>query len=96
MAYYANDEEQYEELQKMPLEHQMEERLVEAQGHHVQDSAWGPELGSVETQVNLANQTLAYVRGAVQQALRMWKETYHHAWAATLSEEAQCIKLYRM
>ncbi|KAJ1167313.1 hypothetical protein NDU88_007705 [Pleurodeles waltl] len=38
MAYYANDEEQCEELQEMPLEHQMEERLVEALGHHVQDS----------------------------------------------------------
>ncbi|KAJ1181192.1 hypothetical protein NDU88_006402 [Pleurodeles waltl] len=38
MAYYANDEEQYEELQEMPLEHQMEERFVEALGHHVQDS----------------------------------------------------------
>ncbi|KAJ1211951.1 hypothetical protein NDU88_007299 [Pleurodeles waltl] len=38
MAYYANDEEQYQELQEMPIEHQMEERLVEALGHHVQDS----------------------------------------------------------
>ncbi|KAJ1184984.1 hypothetical protein NDU88_001780 [Pleurodeles waltl] len=38
MAYYANEEEQYQELQEMPLEHQMEERLVEALGHHVQDS----------------------------------------------------------
>ncbi|KAJ1084073.1 hypothetical protein NDU88_004227 [Pleurodeles waltl] len=38
MAYYANDDEQYDELQEMPAEHQMEERLVEALGHHVQDS----------------------------------------------------------
>ncbi|KAJ1131628.1 hypothetical protein NDU88_009963 [Pleurodeles waltl] len=38
MVYYANDNEQYQELQKMPLEHQMEERLVVALGHHVQDS----------------------------------------------------------
>ncbi|KAJ1128513.1 hypothetical protein NDU88_006891 [Pleurodeles waltl] len=38
MAYYANEEEQYQELQEMPLEQQMEERLVEALGHHVQDS----------------------------------------------------------
>ncbi|KAJ1079963.1 hypothetical protein NDU88_000185 [Pleurodeles waltl] len=28
MAYYANEEEQYHELQEMPIEHQMEERLV--------------------------------------------------------------------
>ncbi|KAJ1135871.1 hypothetical protein NDU88_002300 [Pleurodeles waltl] len=38
MAYYANDDEQYGELQEMPAEHQMEKRLVEALGHHVQDS----------------------------------------------------------
>ncbi|KAJ1162734.1 hypothetical protein NDU88_003200 [Pleurodeles waltl] len=38
MAYNANEDEQYQELQEMPLEHQMEERLVEALGHHVQDS----------------------------------------------------------
>ncbi|KAJ1084538.1 hypothetical protein NDU88_004685 [Pleurodeles waltl] len=38
MAYYANDDEQYDELQVMPAEHQMEERLVKALGHHVQDS----------------------------------------------------------
>ncbi|KAJ1086375.1 hypothetical protein NDU88_006494 [Pleurodeles waltl] len=38
MAYYANEDEQYQELQEMPLEHQMEERLVEALAHHVQDS----------------------------------------------------------
>ncbi|KAJ1139157.1 hypothetical protein NDU88_005534 [Pleurodeles waltl] len=38
MAYYAKEDEQYQELQDMPLEHQMEERLVEALGHHVQDS----------------------------------------------------------
>ncbi|KAJ1162955.1 hypothetical protein NDU88_003419 [Pleurodeles waltl] len=38
MAYCANDDEQYGELQEMPAEHQMEERLVEALGHHVQDS----------------------------------------------------------
>ncbi|KAJ1090361.1 hypothetical protein NDU88_003494 [Pleurodeles waltl] len=38
MAYYANEDEQYQELQEMPIEHQMEERLVEALGHHVQDS----------------------------------------------------------
>ncbi|KAJ1087267.1 hypothetical protein NDU88_000447 [Pleurodeles waltl] len=37
MAYYANDDEQYQELQEMPLEHQMEEKLVEALGHRVQD-----------------------------------------------------------
>ncbi|KAJ1137912.1 hypothetical protein NDU88_004308 [Pleurodeles waltl] len=37
MAYHAN-EEQYQELQEVPIEHQMEERLVEAPGHHVQDS----------------------------------------------------------
>ncbi|KAJ1080117.1 hypothetical protein NDU88_000338 [Pleurodeles waltl] len=34
----ADEEEQYQELQEMPIEHQMEERLVEALGHHVQDS----------------------------------------------------------
>ncbi|KAJ1147258.1 hypothetical protein NDU88_000139 [Pleurodeles waltl] len=39
MAYYANnDDEQYGELQEIPSEQQMEERLVEALGHHVQDS----------------------------------------------------------
>ncbi|KAJ1103503.1 hypothetical protein NDU88_000926 [Pleurodeles waltl] len=38
MAYYANEDEQCQERQEMPLEHQMEERLVEALGHHVQDS----------------------------------------------------------
>ncbi|KAJ1112496.1 hypothetical protein NDU88_000760 [Pleurodeles waltl] len=30
MANYANEDEKYQELQEMPLEHQMEERLVEA------------------------------------------------------------------
>ncbi|KAJ1110970.1 hypothetical protein NDU88_008316 [Pleurodeles waltl] len=35
MAYYANEDEQYDELQEMPAEHQLEERLVEASGHHV-------------------------------------------------------------
>ncbi|KAJ1173265.1 hypothetical protein NDU88_005102 [Pleurodeles waltl] len=38
MAYYANDDEQYGELQEIPSEHEMEERLVEALGYHVQDS----------------------------------------------------------
>ncbi|KAJ1211950.1 hypothetical protein NDU88_007298 [Pleurodeles waltl] len=38
MAYYAEDEEQFQDLQEVPLEHQMKERLVEALGHHVQDS----------------------------------------------------------
>ncbi|KAJ1148350.1 hypothetical protein NDU88_001187 [Pleurodeles waltl] len=37
MAYYA-DEEQFQELQEVPLEHQLEERLVEELEHHVQDS----------------------------------------------------------
>ncbi|KAJ1174087.1 hypothetical protein NDU88_005910 [Pleurodeles waltl] len=36
MAYYADEE--YQELQEVPIEHQMEERLVEALGHHVKDS----------------------------------------------------------
>ncbi|KAJ1211575.1 hypothetical protein NDU88_006933 [Pleurodeles waltl] len=38
MAYYADEEEQYQELQEVAVEHQMEERLVEALGHHVLDS----------------------------------------------------------
>ncbi|KAJ1154527.1 hypothetical protein NDU88_007278 [Pleurodeles waltl] len=38
MAYYADEEDQIQDLQEMPLEHQMEERLVEPLGHHVQDS----------------------------------------------------------
>ncbi|KAJ1138736.1 hypothetical protein NDU88_005117 [Pleurodeles waltl] len=38
MAYYADGDEQYQELQEMPVEHQMEERLVEALGYHVEDS----------------------------------------------------------
>ncbi|KAJ1155522.1 hypothetical protein NDU88_008252 [Pleurodeles waltl] len=38
MAYYANEEEQYDELQEAPSEHILEERLVEALGYHVQDS----------------------------------------------------------
>ncbi|KAJ1195307.1 hypothetical protein NDU88_004588 [Pleurodeles waltl] len=38
MAYYAEEEEQYEQLQENPSEHHMEERLVEALGFHVQDS----------------------------------------------------------
>ncbi|KAJ1096641.1 hypothetical protein NDU88_001776 [Pleurodeles waltl] len=38
MAYYAEEEEQYEQLQENPSEHHLEERLVEALGSHVQDS----------------------------------------------------------
>ncbi|KAJ1108258.1 hypothetical protein NDU88_005638 [Pleurodeles waltl] len=38
MAYYANEEEQYGELQEETSEHLLEERLVEALGYHVQDS----------------------------------------------------------
>ncbi|KAJ1108136.1 hypothetical protein NDU88_005518 [Pleurodeles waltl] len=38
MVYYTDEEEQYQELQEVPAEHQGEERLVEALGHHVQDS----------------------------------------------------------
>ncbi|KAJ1154299.1 hypothetical protein NDU88_007052 [Pleurodeles waltl] len=38
MAYYTDEEEQYLELQEVSVEHQMEERLVEALGHHVQES----------------------------------------------------------
>ncbi|KAJ1119128.1 hypothetical protein NDU88_007314 [Pleurodeles waltl] len=38
MAYYADEEEQVQDLQEVPLEHQVERRLVEAFGHHVQDS----------------------------------------------------------
>ncbi|KAJ1168955.1 hypothetical protein NDU88_000867, partial [Pleurodeles waltl] len=38
MAYYANEEEQYGELQEDTSEHLLEERLVEALGYHVQDS----------------------------------------------------------
>ncbi|KAJ1083469.1 hypothetical protein NDU88_003628 [Pleurodeles waltl] len=38
MAYYVDEEEQCQELQEVPVEHQMEERLVEALGHHVHDS----------------------------------------------------------
>ncbi|KAJ1171903.1 hypothetical protein NDU88_003760 [Pleurodeles waltl] len=38
MAYYAGGDEQYQELQEIPIEQQMEERLVEALGYHVQDS----------------------------------------------------------
>ncbi|KAJ1204833.1 hypothetical protein NDU88_000271 [Pleurodeles waltl] len=38
VAYHADEEEQYQELQEVPIEHQMEERLVEALGHPVQDS----------------------------------------------------------
>ncbi|KAJ1098700.1 hypothetical protein NDU88_003807 [Pleurodeles waltl] len=38
MAYHADEQEQYQELQDVPIEHQMEERLVDALGHHVQDS----------------------------------------------------------
>ncbi|KAJ1087978.1 hypothetical protein NDU88_001137 [Pleurodeles waltl] len=38
MTYYANKDEQSQELHEMLLEHQMEERLMEALGHHVQDS----------------------------------------------------------
>ncbi|KAJ1111519.1 hypothetical protein NDU88_008841 [Pleurodeles waltl] len=39
MAYYADGDEQYQELQEIPVEQQMEERLMEALGYHVQDSA---------------------------------------------------------
>ncbi|KAJ1133752.1 hypothetical protein NDU88_000228 [Pleurodeles waltl] len=38
MAYYADEDEQFQELQEIPVEQQMEERLVEALGYHVQDS----------------------------------------------------------
>ncbi|KAJ1084656.1 hypothetical protein NDU88_004802 [Pleurodeles waltl] len=38
MAYYANEEEQYDELQEATSEHILEERLVEALDFHVQDS----------------------------------------------------------
>ncbi|KAJ1098695.1 hypothetical protein NDU88_003802 [Pleurodeles waltl] len=38
MAYHTDEEEQFQELQDVPIEHQMEERLVETLGHHVQDS----------------------------------------------------------
>ncbi|KAJ1137047.1 hypothetical protein NDU88_003460 [Pleurodeles waltl] len=38
MAYYANGDEQFQELQEIPVEQQTEERLVEALGYHVQDS----------------------------------------------------------
>ncbi|KAJ1206596.1 hypothetical protein NDU88_001999 [Pleurodeles waltl] len=38
MAYYTDGDEKYQELQEMPVEHQMEKCLVEALGYHVQDS----------------------------------------------------------
>ncbi|KAJ1100314.1 hypothetical protein NDU88_005400 [Pleurodeles waltl] len=38
MVHYADEEEQYQDLQEVPVEHQMKERLVEVLGHYVQDS----------------------------------------------------------
>ncbi|KAJ1086463.1 hypothetical protein NDU88_006580 [Pleurodeles waltl] len=38
MAYYADGDEQYQELQEIPVQQQMAERLVEALGYLVQDS----------------------------------------------------------
>ncbi|KAJ1171751.1 hypothetical protein NDU88_003609 [Pleurodeles waltl] len=38
MAYFAGEEEYYQEEVEAPFPEQMEERLVQALGHHVQDS----------------------------------------------------------
>ncbi|KAJ1156717.1 hypothetical protein NDU88_009435 [Pleurodeles waltl] len=38
MAYFAGEEEYYLEEVEAPVPEQMEERLVQALGHHVQDS----------------------------------------------------------
>ncbi|KAJ1140687.1 hypothetical protein NDU88_007035 [Pleurodeles waltl] len=38
MAYFAGEEEYYQEKVEAPFPEQMEERLVQALGHHVQDS----------------------------------------------------------
>ncbi|KAJ1098410.1 hypothetical protein NDU88_003521 [Pleurodeles waltl] len=38
MEYYAEEDEHYQEKAEVAFEHQMEERLVQALGHHVQDS----------------------------------------------------------